>query len=238
MDWLSLFILSFSAGTAVYPLIMAKRSLVSESFPRVPFYTGFFLGVVYLMLSQREPYDLAFVSGLAALCVLWRSRPASSAMCVFITAIFGFILAAKVGAAPPIGRAALAAVVTGYSLGTMLLGHSYLSNKLMSFDVLIHNARVLFILLLLNAAAAATPLVISLDELEAMYVHGNFNFVVILLRIISGVFAAPALAFMALRCARICSNQSATGILYSLCVFVIISEMASMYCALGSGAGA
>lgn len=214
---------------------MAKRRLVSESIPRAPSYTGFLLGLVYLMLSPREPYDIAFIISLAALSILWGSRAAASAIRVCITVIFGLILAGRAGAAPAMSRVALSAVVTGYSLGTMLLGHSYLSSKLMSFDVLIHNARMLLVLLLINAVVAAAPLVTSLDELEAKYIYGNFDFVVILLRVISGAVAAPALAFMALRCARIHSNQSATGILYSLCVFAIISEMAACYLLFNQG---
>lgn len=54
-------------------------------------------------------------------------------------------------------------------------------------------------------------------------------YVISVLRFIAGIFFAIILTLMALSCARIKSNQSATGILYVIVAFVVIGEMIGCY---------
>ena len=55
------------------------------------------------------------------------------------------------------------------------------------------------------------------------------NRMLALVLIAVGVIGPAALAWMTWRCIRIKANQSATGILYVACVFVLIGEMVATW---------
>jgi len=134
------------------------------------------------------------------------------------------------------------AVFLGWSLVTMLLGHWYLIAPRLSFRHLTVFCRVLVgstvariaAVGLTLAVAAAVPATVSPHPLEAVTsfaAQGMFFW----FRVLWGLLGSLVLAFMALHCARVRSNQSATGILYVLVVGAFVGEITALYVTLTTG---
>ena len=117
------------------------------------------------------------------------------------------------------------AAMLGTVFDTMVLGHWYLVKRGMPFS---HFRRMN---LLFAAAIGARALALGAEALFVTQVYrGSLeDRLVFTLRVAVGVAGPAALAWMAGRCIRLRSNQSATGLLYVACVFVLIGEMASTW---------
>lgn len=112
------------------------------------------------------------------------------------------------------------AIATGGSLGAMLLGHSYLTARL-SFKPFRQFTLLLLIMLAIRVLTV-TP-VLFMDHLEMM------DWVYLSARAAFGLLLPLVFAWMAWQCARIESNQSATGILYAMTALVFLGEMTAVY---------
>lgn len=134
------------------------------------------------------------------------------------------------------------ALLLGWSLITMLLGHWYLVAPRLTFRHLtvfcwVLLAVVLFRLLAVGATLAVAAGVNDLVEPHPLRVltglggQGIFFW----FRVLWGLGIPLALALMALHCARQRSNQSATGILYVLVVGAFIGEITGAYLAVTTG---
>ncbi|NUN48492.1 MAG: hypothetical protein HUU15_06650, partial [Candidatus Brocadiae bacterium] len=125
-----------------------------------------------------------------------------------------------------VGASLLAsAAMLGTVLDTMVLGHWYLVKKGMSFDHLrrmngFFGLSVAFRALVLGAEAIL---------LTQVFRAATTDQLLIFLRLAVGVAGPAILAWMTWRCIRLKSNQSATGILYVACVFVLIGEMVATW---------
>ena len=127
----------------------------------------------------------------------------------------------------------LSALVLGWSLITMLLGHWYLVAPKLDFRHLKTFCWVLTVLLLVRAAAVVVGMVVAerasdpanWSALVSASGWGMFLWV----RILWGLVGALLLSVMALHCARRGSNQSATGILYVVVVSVWIGEATALF---------
>ncbi|MBI2923199.1 MAG: hypothetical protein HYY18_19255 [Planctomycetes bacterium] len=130
-------------------------------------------------------------------------------------------------AGPWIAGASLAAsaAMLGAVLDTMVLGHWYLVKKGMSFDYL-NRMNGLF-----AGAVALRALVLGAEALflTRVFEAATQDQLVFFLRVAVGVVGPAVLAWMTWKCIRIKSNQSATGILYVACVFVLIGEMVATW---------
>lgn len=123
------------------------------------------------------------------------------------------------------------AVAIGGTLGAMLLGHSYLTARGLTFEPLKRMAWALFLVLLLRLATVA-PVFFSAN-LELM------DWVFVAMRVSLGLLLPLVLAWMVIQCVRIESNQSATGILYAMTVLVgFFGELVAVYLKLGPGIAA
>ena len=129
---------------------------------------------------------------------------------------------------------ASSALLLGFSLVSMILGHWYLVSRKLSFQPL----KLISGLLCLAVAARALVIVAAAFEQDE-YWRQSFSGGLTQYLLSGGLFVAcrlslglllPAiLAVLAWRCAKLESNQSATGILYVLVAFVFFGEILSKH---------
>ena len=129
---------------------------------------------------------------------------------------------------------ASSALLLGFSLVSMILGHWYLVSRKLSFQPL----KLISGLLCLAVAARALVIVVAAFEQDE-YWRQSFSGSLTQYLLSDGLFVAcrlslglllPAiLAVLAWRCAKLESNQSATGILYVLVAFVFFGEILSKH---------
>lgn len=224
------------------------------------------LGVVGRVLHPFEPFAASSTRGATALYLayagaflyygfIWRenwraARWAAALLLGGLTISIWELTPSLVGRGPsipgqlPLARlaAVTSALLLGWSLITMLLGHWYLVAPKLRFRHLsifcwilmaTVGARLLAVGLSLWSAGGVDPLVdphpwrlLTSFEGEAMFFW---------VRILWGLAGPLLLGAMALHCARKQSNQSATGILYVLVVGAIIGEIMAYYLALRTG---
>jgi hypothetical protein len=134
------------------------------------------------------------------------------------------------------------ALVLGWSLVTMLLGHWYLVAPRLTFRHLVVFCRILLGALALRLLALGATLAQSARVDELVEPHplrllvgltgqGPFFW----FRLLWGLVVPLVLAAMALHCARQRSNQSATGILYVVVVGTFIGEITGLYLLVTTG---
>ncbi|MBI4564640.1 MAG: hypothetical protein HY716_08130 [Planctomycetes bacterium] len=120
------------------------------------------------------------------------------------------------------------AAVLGLSLVSMILGHWYLQNAALSFDLLKKMAWLFVAACLAKAAISGVYLAPEAARWRPLLLT-EFDGMLVLVRVGAGWIGATALGFMALSCARAKANQSATGILYVAVVFALVGELISIY---------
>jgi hypothetical protein len=128
----------------------------------------------------------------------------------------------------PPGLAAFpSAIAIGGTLGAMLLGHSYLTARGLSFAPLKRMAWLLFAVLLLRALSVVPAFLGDLVPMDLVFLG---------MRAGLGLLLPLVLAWMVIECVRIESNQSATGILYAMTVLVaVFGELVAVYLSLARG---
>ena len=148
----------------------------------------------------------------------------------------------------PLHRPLLAASLTtsalllGWSLITMLLGHWYLVAPKLTFRHLTIFCWALLAIVVARTVTVVATLMIAgaVDRfiepnpwrlLTGFEGQGMFFW----FRILWGLVIPLALAAMSLHCARRRSNQSATGILYVLVVGVLVGEITAYYLSVTTG---
>ena len=123
---------------------------------------------------------------------------------------------------PPTLATFPSAIAIGGTLGAMLLGHSYLTARGLSFEPLKRVAKLLFWILVARALFVV-PAFFG-ERLEMM------DWVFLSMRIALGLFLPLVLGWMVIQCIKIESNQSATGILYAMTVLVgMFGELIAVY---------
>jgi hypothetical protein len=134
------------------------------------------------------------------------------------------------------------ALLLGWSLVTMLLGHWYLVAPKLTFRHLTVFCRALLAMVALRLLAVGASLVAAsgvgeLVEPHPLRVLAGFEGqgIFFWFRLLWGLAVPLALAAMALHCARQRSNQSATGILYVLVVGAFIGEITGFYLSVTPG---
>jgi hypothetical protein len=129
---------------------------------------------------------------------------------------------------PPSWSAFPSAVAAGGTAGAMLLGHSYLTARGLSFAPLKRMAWLLFLILCLRTLSVVPAFLGS--RLEMM------DWIFLSMRTGLGLLVPLLLGWMVLECVKIESNQSATGILYAMTVLVcLFGELVAAYLSLVRG---
>lgn len=137
---------------------------------------------------------------------------------------------------------ASSALLLGWSLVAMLLGHWYLVAPRLTFRhlVIFCWALLLTVVIRLGAVAATLAVAASVDPLAepnplrvltSLQGQGMFFW----FRLLWGLAIPLVLAAMSLHCARNRSNQSATGILYVVVVGTFIGEITALYLSVTTG---
>lgn len=121
------------------------------------------------------------------------------------------------------------AAVLGAALVAMMLGHSYLSAGNLSFDLLIRGCRVLLVALAVRGVSALAFFAPNTAVLTEWIDRDMVLALLVIVRFLVGIVSAIGLGVMAHACAKIKSNQSATGILYITVGFVMIGELVACY---------
>jgi hypothetical protein len=177
----------------------------------------------------RYPLTLAAAAGLAALLGAGR------------------VLVSPITPLPhraPLLVASLAssALLLGWSLITMLLGHWYLVAPRLTFRHLVVFCRVLLgvVVVRLLAVLASLAFAYGVDPLvepHPLRLLAGFagQGIFFWFRLLWGLAVPLLLAGMALHCARQRSNQSATGILYVLVVGTFIGEITGYFLTVTTG---
>lgn len=132
-----------------------------------------------------------------------------------------------------------AALLLGWSLITMLLGHWYLVMPRLRFRHLTVFCAVLLATVAARSLVAGVGLAAGLAAPDPGPVRLLLGFdgqgMFFWFRVLWGLAIPALLAWMALQCARTRSNQSATGILYVLLVGTLIGEITALYLTLTTG---
>jgi hypothetical protein len=224
---LGLFLARTAAG---YALVLAAfgPKVTQGSWPRVSLYTIAFLAAC--AIPSAAP--------------LWPSVAlAATALLVERARAFGVrglrsTLAAAIPAAWLLWEAdgtrlygVAGGVAAGGTLGAMLLGHSYLTARGLSFDPLRWMARLLLGVLAARAAVAALLVArwwpqgrVDVADQAFLLARGAF-----------GLALPLVFGWMALQCAKLRSNQSATGILYAMTALVGAGEMIAAFLTVSAG---
>lgn len=224
------------------------------------------LAVAARLLHPFEPFGATPAAGAAAVHVaylgafayyafVWRqswrgARLAAGLLLAALTVALWQLGATLVAGAPPIpaqlplARLALltSAILLGWSLITMLLGHWYLVAPKLRFVhlsvfcwVLLAAAlgRLVTVGLSLWSAHATRPLAGASPWRLLLSFEGEAMFFWV--RVLWGLAGPLLLGAMSLHCARRQSNQSATGILYVLVVGAFIGEITAYHLTLATG---
>ncbi|MBI4244579.1 MAG: hypothetical protein HY606_10865 [Planctomycetes bacterium] len=227
-SWFSIFLFTFTLGTLIYPLILINKKDITENFIRTPIYVGLFLSLIYLMIADKSPQNITFFLSALLISFFWNQSIIKIIGYLVLFGASGVILYKLNPNFKDVIKLGLSSLVNGCALGTMLLGHSYLSNKLMSFTVLINNTKLLLLFFILNILFSLFLISTQLPVFKEFYDSSDLVLAFIVLRFATEVIS-PFLTLMALKCAKLHSNQSATGILYSVCTVVLISEITNIY---------
>jgi len=198
---------------------------------------------------------LALAAAFLYYMAIWRERwdlcrwPLSVAA---LASLAGLLLAGR-GLVPPLTplphRAPLlvvgllaSALLLGWSLITMLLGHWYLVAPRLTFRHLVVFCRVLLALtatrlLAVLASLAAAASVDARVEPHPLHLLADLSAqgIFFWFRLLWGLAVPLVLAAMALHCAPQRSNQSATGILYVLVVGTFIGEITGYFLMVTTG---
>jgi len=185
-------------------------------------------GLCVIAWVAGAPWIACLVTGAAALliqrAISFDIRIASSTLWMLPLGLW-LLLATEW---PPSLSTFPSALAIGGTLAGMLLGHSYLTARGLSFTPLKRMALLLFWILVVRALFVVP--VFFEPRLEMM------DWVFLSMRIAAGLMLPLLLAWMVLQCVKIESNQSATGILYVMVVMVgVFGELIAVYLHLARG---
>lgn len=236
---MGLFVYTFGAGW-VASLLAVPWARISRNFFRMN--TGFALPIAAIGagLWWKGGGDVvgpaAGVGAILLLLVALLYWPDGLARPVLWVASIASM--AAVGVATREAGPAIAAVSGGVAMGsvmsTMILGHWYLAGPGLSFDLLVRASKVFLGSLVLRLVVVLAVLAAyqdfgSLGGIASNSSKAVFRSGLLWTRLVAGLVAPLVFAWMVYQCARIKSNQSATGILYATISFVLVGELLAQY---------
>lgn len=143
---------------------------------------------------------------------------------------------------PAVFHVATAGAAFGITLSAMILGHWYLVNARLPFELLV--GLILTALLVLATRAGLAVLLgtgvlghaAAWEVVRGAYPSRHLSLAALVgVRVGAGILFAAILGWMALRCAKIRANQSATGILYAMTGVVLVGEITSLWLTFSAG---
>ena len=231
---LALFLVRLIAGYAVLLACFAPQ-VTRGPWVRVSLFVIAALALV--AVAAQAPLPVCLMTAGAALLVE-RGRafgllPLSSVLYVLPGALWAlYWMEMELGGAhgpqwiyPPLGL--LAGLAVGGTLGAMLLGHGYLTARGLSFTPFRRMAVLLLAVLGLRTLSLL-PVI-----LDGSLVMGDWIF--LSARAAFGLLMPLVFGWLAYRCIKIESNQSATGIYYAMVVLVGAGELIAAYLRIEEG---
>ncbi len=203
--------------------------IIGARFYRVAISVALGLAVLATLLTKgTNPYLIAFSAMTFATVVLSNSDRllaflsytlAAAGLLLIPISLAGDLLTSLLGI--------LSAVLLGSSTLSMMLGHSFLANARLPFEILIKSCLILTAAIIVRVVSS----VIWFDTGKLITVGSKDQLLLVIaaVRFSAGILFALIMTLMALSCARIRSNQSATGILYVIVGFVLVGEMIACY---------
>ena len=234
MDWFPRFLFLTALGCLAAAQVAPKRE-IGGYFHRFMAWTAFFFAAS--ALAVRRAPDPALIGATALAIVSWiagrTSRDARALMAAGLAVVAGIFVWGGPKDVGPLAQGLASGAFIGATLTAMIAGHFYLNNARLPFGILVNLCRLVLVAGAVTLAVSLVLFFTSTDpfgRLERMFERGAvLETMLPLVRVLAGGVFALALAWMALSCAKIRSNQSATGILYALVGVVLIGEMASHY---------
>ena len=257
MNWFSVFLYMYAAGVSGALAAVRPRDLGRAFFKLHAVLLLVLVAVATLagrpLLAGSSFGTMGFLTELLAWVLVadvvavgflvFSSRPLHP-LAFLLPVITGGILAATLALGATPGKLWEGALLTahlltsgallGSSLVAMLLGHAYLQNAGLSFDILTRLAKLFL-------GSAITKTIVSAIYLAPQagrwwpILLDDYDGLLVLARVTAGLVGSVVLGFMVLSCARSRANQSATGILYAAVIFVLAGELISMHLTLGRG---
>ncbi|GEM_PF-1221419 len=236
---LGLFAFSLGAGWVVSLLFVAWGKIPRKFFLMNAAFAALFTGTGGWLLwrggaEAQVPLGVggAFLALLLALLFLPDGVARACLWLASAASLAGIVLATR----EPWSSAAAASggIAMGTVLSTMILGHWYLAGPGLSFDLLVRASKVFLGSLVVRLLLVLVVLVVYQDLGTLGGVASNsskavFRSGVLWTRLVAGLAAPIVFAWMVWQCARIKSNQSATGILYATISFVLVGELLAQY---------
>jgi len=229
MNWFATFLLLYAAGTALGAALVPSQPIGAYFFR---FHGMVALAFAAVACAVGKPWTNAAAMALAGAALASAVAGRRSVHVVAAVAGLAFaVVAAKAGVLLS-AHLVTAAAILGASLVAMILGHWYLVNAALSFDVLKRLTR--FFVVATVAKLAVTGVYVAMDWARIWALMGeHFDGILAGVRVGVGLVGGLALALMAHACAKMRANQSATGILYVAVIMVLIGELVSIYLTLG-----
>lgn len=236
---IGLFCLSLGAGWVVSLLFVAWDRISRKFFLMNAGFAALFAGLGSWLLWRGGSQPIGLLLGacpFALLVVSLLFLPDAVARAFLwiasATSLAAIVLAA--GSVWPFAAAASGGIAMGTVLSAMILGHWYLTGPGLSFDLLVRASQVFLGSLLLRLGIVVTVLVAYQDLGTLGGVVSNsskevFRSGILWTRLVAGIVAPLVFAWMVWQCAKIKSNQSATGILYATISFVLVGEVLAQY---------
>lgn len=127
----------------------------------------------------------------------------------------------------------VAAVFLSFNLMNMIFGHWYLMNPDLPIEHLIKTCRALVFICYARVLTVGLSLGYAYKQMSASEFERLIDFmghgVFFWARVLAGLALPLLVAHLAYESAKIKSNQSATGILYAGCIFVLMGELMALY---------
>lgn len=242
LPWIAVFLTLFASGTMLAAATVSPRA-IGPRFHRVAVTTAMLLavlapfsaGIVTRGIHGARIISVAYAGSVLAYAVAARLPGFSAFRPAGIGLGAAGLAVALLGLDHPdplpafLVSLAASAAALGTALVAMMLGHSYLSAGNLSFDLLIRACRLLVAVLAVRGLVSLPLFAPNLDVLAGWLDRDVVLALLVLVRFLVGIVAAVILGLMAHACAKIRSNQSATGILYVTLGFVVIGELVACY---------
>ena len=233
---LATFCLRLALGMAGSMLVLPVAD-VAPRFYRVQFLVilGLLAGAVFFFWPSEQVELVALLllalvlSFAGSIVCLLEGSPLGRCTCILTTLVLMAAAAARrlpwVYGFWPMLNEWMSAAVLGSATSAMLLGHSYLVAPGMSIQPLLRLLLTVGIAIGVRMVMAGRTLVWLLGYRPEMFTGDILLWLPV--RWIAGFVAPLILCWMAWKCAKIRSTQSATGILYVVVVLVFIGELTS-----------
>lgn len=239
LPWITIFLLLFAAGNLLWVCTIPIQT-IGQRFYRIGAYISLFLGLCAVFSTGGAALSLTVYAGacfvLSVLAAVLSPMPVRVLCAIAGAAGLGIAMVALRGSWLAVAMAVPTAVLLGGALQTMLLGHSYLNMANLSFGLLVDSSARLLVTTGARAAVSAVGTALAWSAFATWWDLDPVLVLFLVVRFLVGLIGVFGLTWMALVCAKIKSNQSATGILYVVVAFAIMGE--AMACYLGVHKGA